>query len=127
MANAAYSVVYESAKTKVIKWTLKHTTTPSFDERCGAPYSFSGRYPDKSVQMYGTLGAGTVKLEGSNEVAVAPTSWVSLNDPNGNELAFTTSTKRIEEVLENPMQIRPNFTTPADDVEVVVLLLIKSN
>jgi hypothetical protein len=125
MATAAYSIVYESAKAKVIKWTLKHVTDPAFDERVGAPYVFSGRYPDKSVQMFGTFSTGVVKLEGSNEVAVAPTSWVSLNDPNGNELTFATATKRIEQVLENPMQIRPNMTTLAADVEVTVLLLIK--
>jgi len=125
MATAAYSVIYESVAVKVIKWTLKHVTTPAFDERVGAPYVFSGRYPDKSIQMYGTFGAGTVKLEGSNEVVAAPTSWVSLNDPNGNELVFTAATQRIEQVLENPMQIRPNMTTLVADVEITVLLLIK--
>ena len=125
MATAGYTIVYESAALKIIKWNLKHVTAPPFDEREGAPYVFSGRYPEKSVQVYGTFSTGVVKLEGSNEVVAAPTSWVSLNDPNGNELTFATATKRIEEVLENPMQIRPNMTTLAADVDITVLLLIK--
>ena len=125
MAIASYSVVHDSAKLKVIKWNLKHVTAPPFDEREGQPYVFSGRFPDKSVQMYGTFGAGVVKLQGSNEIAAAPTSWVSLNNPLGVELSFATATKRVAGVLENVYQVRPNFTTLAADVDVVVYLFIK--
>ncbi len=125
MATAAYQVVHDSANLKLIKWNLKHTTAPPFDERIGQPYVFPGRFPDKSVQMYGTFGAGVIKLQGSNEVVAAPTNWLSLNDPLGAELTFATATKRVAGVLENTYQVRPNFTTLAADVDVVVYLLIK--
>jgi len=125
MATAAYTVVHDSANLKVIKWNLKHVTAPPFDEREGQPYVFPARFPDKSVQMYGTFSTGVVKLEGSNEVAAVPTSWVPLNNPLGAELSFATATKRVAGVLENCYQVRPNFTTLAADVDVVVYLLIK--
>ena len=125
MAEAPYSVVYNGVNLKVIKWNLKHTTDPAFDQRVGQTYIYPGRYPDKSVQVYGTFGAGIVKLEGSNEVAAAPNSWIPLNNSLGAELSFATATKRVVTILENTYQVRPEFTTLAADVDVTVYLLIR--
>lgn len=59
--------------------------------------------PDRTVQVTGTLGGGTLKLEGACQHP--PTDWLPLHDPFGAELAFTSV--GIALVLENPIYIRP--------------------
>jgi hypothetical protein len=64
-------------------------------------------FGDISVQVVGTFGTGgTVILEGSNQST--PTTWATLNDPQGNAISFTAG--KIEQVLEMPRWIRPNVT-----------------
>jgi hypothetical protein len=47
----------------------------------GAPF-LSGQYPDKSIHVRGTFGAGgSLVIEGTNEET--PANFVSLNDPQG--------------------------------------------
>lgn len=59
--------------------------------------------PDRTVQVSGDFGGGTVVLEGSNLGSV----WNTLHAPDGAELSFTTGA--IAAVLENPAQIRPRL------------------
>lgn len=64
-------------------------------------------YPDISVQFGGTFGAGgTVIIEGCNEVT--PTNWLTLNDPQGN--AASTTSAKIEQLMENVRWVRPRVT-----------------
>jgi hypothetical protein len=116
MATAAYEVLHDSVRLKVIKWTI---TTANAD---GAPYTFGGRLPDKSLHVFGTWGAGGVlKGQGTNEVS-APSNWYSLNDPQGNELSF--SADKIEQVLENVFLFRP-YLSAGTGVTLTVLLCLK--
>ena len=60
-------------------------------------------FPDISVQVLGTFGAGgNLKVEGCNEVVA--TNWATLADPQGNALDITTA--KIEQVMENVRWIR---------------------
>jgi hypothetical protein len=117
MATVNYEIVHNSAHLKVIKWeTLTNTNVD------GQPYVFSGRYPDKSVQVFGTFGTGgTVKLQGTNEVT-SPTNWYPLLDPQGNEISITAA--KIEQVLENTYQVRP-YVTAGTGVDLDVYLCIR--
>jgi hypothetical protein len=86
----------------------------------GAPFVFPG-HPDRSVHVKGTFGAGgTVVLEGSLEVV--PGSYCTLNDPQGNPLSF--SLEKIEQVLENAVNIRPRVSAGDVDTSLDVYLLM---
>jgi hypothetical protein len=62
-------------------------------------------HADRSVQVIGTFGSGgTLVLEGSND----GTNWVTLTDPQGNDVSFTAA--GIEQVQEITRYMRPNCT-----------------
>jgi len=116
MATAPYEVLHDSVRLKILKWTI---TTVDAD---GQPYLFSGRYPDKSLHVFGTFGTGgNLKGQGTNEVTT-PTNWYSLNDPQQNELSFTAA--KIEQILENVYQFRP-YLSAGTGVTLTVLLCLK--
>jgi hypothetical protein len=70
------------------------------------PFSFGGQYPDKTVSVQGTFGAGaTVSIMGSNDGI----NYVKLNDSRGegNPLDFLTAGgTEIRTVLESPYYVR---------------------
>jgi hypothetical protein len=85
-----------------IKWTP--LTTVNAD---GLPFDTLD-FADISVQVLGTFGAaGNIIIEGSNQST--PTTWATLNDPQGNALSTVTSA-RIEQILEMPRWIRPRLS-----------------
>ena len=102
---------------RVVKWT------PLANADTGAPYT-APQFSDKSVQISGTFGVGgTVLIEGSlvsNGTAV----WGTLNDPNGNTLSVTAA--KVEAVLENTYQIRPNVTAGDGTTALTVRMLIST-
>jgi hypothetical protein len=117
MATATYEVLHNSVRVKVVKWVLTDANPD------GQPFVFAGRMPDKSVHVFGTFGSGgTVKFQGTNEVT-SPTSWLSLNDPQGNELSISAAAK-IEEILENTYQVRP-YLSAGTGVTLTVILCLK--
>lgn len=61
-------------------------------------------FPDKSVQIAGTFGGGTVVIQGSND----GTNYVTLADPQGNAISKTSAA--IEQILENTLKIRPSIS-----------------
>jgi hypothetical protein len=64
-------------------------------------------FPDFSVQVLGTFGAGgTLLIEGTNEAT--PANWHTLNDPASNALSFTAA--KIEQVLELTRWVRPRVS-----------------
>lgn len=81
----------------------------------GAPYA-SGSRPDKTITVQGTFG-GTVTIQGSNELV--PTTWMTLNDPQGNPLTFTAA--RTELISENTLWIRPVAAAGVTTVDVYLL------
>jgi hypothetical protein len=64
-------------------------------------------YADKNVHVYGTFGGATVTLQGSNEDT--PANPASLRDPDKVALALSSSAP-MEQVLENPLRVRPVVT-----------------
>ena len=117
MATVNYEIVKNDVRCKIIKW--EGLTETNAD---GQPYVFSGRYPDKSVQIFGTFGSGgTCKLQGTNEVN-SPTNWWGLSDHGGTEIAAQAAA--IEVVLENVYQVRP-YISAGTGVDIDVYLCIK--
>lgn len=79
------------------------------------------RFPDKTVQVKGTFGAGgTIILEGSND---GGTTYHTLNDSRGegNALSFTAADMRI--ILENASLIRPRVTAGDGTTSLTVIIL----
>jgi len=59
---------------------------------------------DRSVQFTGAFGGATVVLEGSND----GTNWVTLTDPAGVALSFTSA--GLKQVLQITRYTRPNVS-----------------
>ena len=64
-----------------------------------------------------TYGSATIVLQGSND----GTNWVTLNDPQGNAISFTTGTPKLEQLLEVPRYIRPS-TSGGTGTDITVQL-----
>ena len=80
--------------------------------------------PDKTVQVFGTFvsGGGTIIIEGENTATGA--NWVTLNDPQGDALSFTTGT--VAAILENPARIRPRMSAQASTTDLSVVIIAQS-
>jgi hypothetical protein len=82
----------------------------------------SPKLADKTVQVYGTFGAGgKVILEGTCNLT-SPV-WAQMHDPQGNLLDFTSST--IRQVLENPLKIRPRVTTGDGTTNLTMVIICR--
>lgn len=114
MAERAYSVLVDKVNRKVIKWTgLGNGDT-------GQWYPYAGHYPDKTMHVYGTAGAGLhVKPFGSNEIG-APAAGAQLYDAT-EELIDITTVPIVKTVLPNTNQIRPEVT--GDGTTSITVLL----
>jgi len=77
------------------------------------------QYSDKSVQVAGTFGGATVRVEGSNN----GTDWAVLTDPQGNDLLITTA--KIEMVTEATMLVRPNISGGDGTTSLSIHMLCK--
>ncbi len=78
----------------------------------------AAQYTDKSVQVFGTFGAGgQVAIEGSND----GDNWAVLTDPQGNPLLLTAA--KIEMVSEATMYIRPAVTGDGSTALTVLILM----
>jgi hypothetical protein len=62
-------------------------------------------WADKSVQVIGTFGGGTIVIEGSNDGI----NWVTLTDPQGNAISKTTAF--VEQIMEVTRYVRPRVTS----------------
>lgn len=83
----------------------------------GQALAFS-QYADKSVQVIGDFGGGSVVMEGSNNNGV---TWAALSDPQGNPLSV--SVPKLEQILEIAQLIRPRIVGgTATDVSVYLLV-----
>lgn len=97
----------------LITWDL--TTTDHTGDAAEYP-----DYADRTVQFIATAaGSATAKLEGSLD----GTNWVSLADPQGNEISKTAS--GIEAVLEAVRYVRPRLTTPGTAAVWKVILYVR--
>lgn len=62
-------------------------------------------FQDRTVQVFGTFGSGTVVIQGSNDDG---TTWATLTDPLGNALSFTSA--GMKQITELPQFIRPSVS-----------------
>jgi len=84
----------------------------------GLPLPFS-QYTDRSVQVSGDFGGGSLVIEGSNNNGA---SWDALSDAQGNPLNITGA--KIEQILEIAALVRPRLVGGAAG-DVSVFLLVK--
>ena len=119
MATIPYTAQETGPRARTISWSpLTQTGTDD-----GAPYS-AFPFADRSIQVIGTFGTGgTLVMEGSNvpEPTLAA-HWVTLTDPQGNALTFTTG--RLEQVSEYTRWIRPRITGGDGTTSLTVHMLI---
>jgi hypothetical protein len=78
-----------------------------------------GQYSDKSVQVSGTFGGATLRVEGTND----GTNWATLTDPQGNDLLITSA--KIEMVTEATVSIRPFVVGGNGTTSLTVSMLCK--
>lgn len=84
--------------------------------------------PDKCVQFFGTFGTGgTVVMEGSNdprvETNLGSAIWFPLTDPQANAISKTNASG--EQILENPVYIRPRVSAGDGTTAITVILCSK--
>lgn len=93
-------------------------TYDNLDENDSAPAAIDmSEYADRSIQVVGSFNSGTVVLEGSND----GTNYVTLTDPQGNALSFTSA--GIEQIQELTRYIRPRVSAGTGvDVDVFIML-----
>ena len=71
-------------------------------------YQSLGNYPDKTISVRGTFGAGgSVSIQGTND---GGTTSDTINDSRGEGNALTFTAQDMRTILENPQAIRPNVT-----------------
>jgi hypothetical protein len=101
--------------------TLWETMTGSGDT---ANPESAAKLPDKTIQVFGTFESATITIQGSND---GGTTYVTLNDPQGNALTFTAN--KTETILENPELIRPTASgaTGGTDVDIILISYGSSN
>lgn len=73
-------------------------------------------FGDRTVQVTGTFGGGTMTFQGSND----GTNWASLTDPQGNAIAKTAA--GLEAVLELPRYVRPSVAGGDGTTDLVVTM-----
>jgi hypothetical protein len=85
----------------------------------GDPIRYA-EYADRSVQITGDFGGGTLTMQGSNDVT-SPSNWFTLTDTLENNISKTGAA--AEQILQASVWIRPSLSGgAAGDVDVKLLL-----
>jgi hypothetical protein len=84
----------------------------------GDPVALPNR-ADRSVQVTGTFGGGTIVIEGSLD----GTNYVTLTDPQGNSLSKTAAF--LEAISEAVRYIRPRVTAGDGTTSLVCTILFR--
>lgn len=93
------TTISEEQRTLVVRWS----DLANGDDGVAVPFGYS---PERTIQVFGSFGGGTLHLEGSLE-PTNPSNWKVLTDPLGNPISLTSDS--IETVMENTMWIRPRL------------------
>lgn len=84
---------------------------------------FGPEFSTKEVQVFGTFGAGgTLLIEGSLD---GGTTWVTLNDVQGNALSFATP-GRIEKIQETTARLRARVSAGDGTTSLTVVFVFVS-
>jgi hypothetical protein len=75
-------------------------------------------FQDRCVQVIGTFGSGgSISIQGSND---GGTTWVTLTDPLGNALTFTSA--GMKQITELPHMLKPIVTAGDGTTSLAVWL-----
>lgn len=88
----------EEDQVRIFQWVL----TSADNEGTPIPPAYAG-FSDRSVQVAGSLGGGTISWQGSNQPT--PTDWANLNQATGT--AAQWSQAGIKQILEAALHARP--------------------
>jgi len=111
MATANPTVNHKADNVAVFTWNL----TDANDVGAPIPEGYSA-YSDRSVQVYGTFGGGTVTWQGTNDPT--PDNWVGLSTVAS--AAATFAAAGIKQILESTLLARPSIAGgTSQDVTVV--------
>ena len=102
-----------------ILWLVRWANVTESDTAGPYPVAHKG---DKSVNVYGTFGGGTVTIQGSNNPNGSAT-FSTLRDPLGNTLDTITTTA-LRQILEAVYQLRPSFAGGLNQSLTVDLLIL---
>jgi hypothetical protein len=100
----------------LVQWTPLTFTGGVGDS--GAPIELPN-YSDRSVQVTGTFGGGTIVIEGS----IDGTNYVTLTDPSSTALSKTSAF--IEGILELVRFIRPRVTAGDGTTSLTCTMIFK--
>lgn len=106
--------VVSRGSAKSVAWALANGES-------GDPVEF-GDFPDRSVQIGGTFGAGgTVVIKGSNDGV----NYIVLTDPQGNPLSFTA--EGIEAISEVTEFLRPAVTAGDGTTAITITAFMRGD
>lgn len=112
MATVSYALLPSPTLTlSRVKWTP--LTSSDLDGEALGMADFQ----DRTVQVLGTFGGATVTIQGSNDDG---TTWATLTDPLGNNLAFTAA--GMKQITELPQFIRPLVSSASGTTSLSVYL-----
>ncbi len=98
--------------------TYRHVWAGLANGDDGAPVTIPGA-PDRTVQVFGTFGAGgTIVFEGTLEAV--PVNWFPLVDPQGNAISFGAAGGEL--VLELVAHIRPRVTAGDGTTDITAIV-----
>lgn len=107
-----------SLGTRECMWTWTSMGNADNGEAVSLPW-----YDYRSIQVIATnYGSATLVIQGSLD----GTNWVTLADPNGNALSFTSGAK-LEAVLENTRYVRPSTSGGTGTDLTVILYALRRN
>ena len=106
----------DQADGSIVKVTWNDLVTGN---NVGVPVQFV-QHADRCVEVRGTFNAAIVTIEGSN----GGTAYYPLTKPDGNQAVFNNSAG-IAQILENPLFIRPNVSTAANNMNLTVDLILR--
>jgi hypothetical protein len=112
MATIPVTVTEGEARTFIATWTNLSTGD------VGEPIRYAGA-ADRTVQVFGDFGGATVTLEGTLEQV--PTTWLPLNDAQGNPIEITEA--RLEAITELVRQVRPVVAGGTGTAVTVMMLM----
>lgn len=95
-------------------WTLTGTDTGVLSTT-GPTFVSNPQGTDRSVQVTGTFGGGTVLIEGSNDGV----TWFTLNDLSAAALSFTAN--GLKQILELTRYIRPRASVAVTSVVITLV------
>lgn len=101
MATPTVTTASGSDNVKVITWTL----TTADPDGTPIPDGYS-MFSDRSVQVYGTFGAGTVNWQGTSASDIS--NYATLTTVGG--AAATFAAAGIKQILESTLYSRPSLT-----------------